>query len=145
MATYCRLIKENERLHSKVQSFNVNTSESDETAVRMMELRLNNCAVQISDLKDSLLKYEKQMINLDRKKQELEVKMASSEECQYLLQNECDRYKDLSNSFKREKEESSKILSELTKELLQLRNLSVKNTDLEKRISVIIDCLAYRT
>lgn len=66
MATYCRLIKENERLHTKVQSIGKNFVVDDKLLI-ILEAKIKECFMQLTEFKETFRKYEQSIMQIETK------------------------------------------------------------------------------
>lgn len=74
MATYSRLIKENERLHAKLQSLSPQTQIADEQMLKLLESKLSSCADQVQELKKVIREYESRLLLSEQAKSSAESK-----------------------------------------------------------------------
>ena len=82
MATYSRIIKENERLHSALQKAkNESTRHIDDKLLRILELKLNGCLEQLEALKKLVPLYEQKIFDGQQRISESEMKQREAEVC----------------------------------------------------------------
>lgn len=80
MATYSRIIKENERLHNALQKArNESTKHIDDKLLRILELKLNGCVEQLEALRKLIPLYEQKIFDGQQKASESELKQKEAD------------------------------------------------------------------
>lgn len=82
MATYCRLIKENERLHSKFleqKDAQTVTGRADDKFIRMLEMKLLVCCDELKFLKKTIPVYESRLMEAERRRAQYEARIKELE------------------------------------------------------------------
>lgn len=80
MATYSRIIKENERLQSALQKArNESTKNIDDKLLRILELKLNGCVEQLEALRNLIPLYEQKILEAQQKASESELKQKEAD------------------------------------------------------------------
>lgn len=80
MATYSRIIKENERLQGALQKAkDESTKHIDDKLLRILELKLNGCLEQLDALKKLIPLYEQKIFDGQQKMSESELKQRGTE------------------------------------------------------------------
>lgn len=130
MATYCRLIKENERLHNKVSA-----REKDEfdTAngqlVDMLELKIQCCREDFEKLADSIGLYEQQIKLLGKSNFEAEMLLSSKSDIMSKHEQDLEDAQKRIYALEGENQKRASTITELTDQLLETRNQSHSRTD----------------